>query len=168
MGLDGFDHRADIDQLAQPFAPEFRHGQLFPQLQVDFFDRFVIRIGDIHQPAAIGGQQFFHMGADGGLRPFLPVVPVQDIVRTDQGNHVVIQHILLDHHFRHALHGPVELYPLLLGNGRKLVIADQRPVGKGAHNHFSPLAGLPDDIYVPLVDDVGAETGIDGLHFFPP
>ena len=164
MGLDDLDSGGDLEQLPQTAAAVLGHGQLLAELLVNLACFLASSVGDLDQFASKAGEEIKDVGTNDAFRAALPVVTVDDVIGPELFDDGVVEIVVLDDDPGDALKGLVEPYPLVLGDGWELVVANERLVAEGSQDDLAIPLGIPDDVQVSLVDDVGAERGIDNCH----
>ena len=142
MYLQSLYNRAHSDKLTQTLSAKLRHGKLFLHQIVNVLYLFIISVRDFNQLTAPTFYVFQHILTDKAFRPFLPVIPVDNIIRAQAFHYMVINHLILYQNLMHKPSLPYHLHPFLQGNGGKPVKSYHGSVRKHSYRYFPIFGGF--------------------------
>ena len=165
MGFHRRDKAFRTQRPSQPSPADVRHGQFRPgpALNVPVF--IVAGIGELHQPAAVGGENGGDFIPYGPLETGGPVVPMHHNVRMVPFQILPVRERVLIHYPVYAADIFKHGFPLGGRRQRQPLIGGDRFIGQDADHQPAQFLRLFDNADVTAVDNVRGEAHIDDAVF---
>ena len=164
VSLNDLNRRRNGQKLPQATATVFRHGQFLAELLVNFARLLASGVWHLYERSAVCGEKPLNVVTDGAFGTVLPVVAMYYVIGLECCNHVVVKIVILDNDATHTFKRLVELNALFLGNRRKPTVSNESFITQGSYNHSAVFLRVPENVQMPLMNNVGTKGGIDNWH----
>ena len=164
MCLHRLDNRCHLDQLAKSLSSVLGHRQLLSKSLVHLLYALAVCVRNINDLSTVYGEKLLNVGTRSALGTFLPVVAVDNVIRMQRLDHIVVKHIILHHDLAYAGKGAVELHSLTLRCRRELRAANHLAVAQASDDYAAVLRRMLENIQMSVVDHIRSEACVNCFH----